>query len=93
MHNPMNIYNTHMTQEALISQALDEIRPHLQLDGGDIELVEITEDNTVKVRWLGSCVSCNMSMMTMRAGVEQAIRNKVPDIKEVIAINGMAGRA
>lgn len=72
-----------------IDKALDEIRPHLQVDGGDIEVVEVTEDFVVKVRWIGNCESCNMSVMTMRAGVEQAIRNKVPEITAVVAINGI----
>lgn len=74
---------------ARIDRALDEIRPHLQVDGGDIEVVEVTEDLTVKVRWVGNCESCNMSFMTMKAGVEQAIRNKVPEISGVVAVNGM----
>lgn len=72
-----------------IDKALDEIRPHLQVDGGDIEVVEVTDDFVVKVRWIGNCESCNMSVMTMRAGVEQAIRNKVPEITAVVAINGI----
>jgi len=71
-----------------VDQALDEIRPHLQMDGGDIEVVEITADLEVRVRWKGNCESCNMSFMTMRAGVEQAIRNKVPEISGVVAVNG-----
>lgn len=73
-----------------IDRALDEIRPHLRMDGGDIELVEITDDLVVRVRWLGHCESCNMSTMTMRAGVEQAIRSKAPEIKAVEAVNGIA---
>lgn len=72
-----------------VDLALDEIRPHLQVDGGDIQVVEITEDLIVKVRWMGNCESCNMSIMTMRAGVEQAIKNKVPEIAGVVAINGI----
>jgi Fe-S cluster biogenesis protein NfuA len=71
-----------------VDEALDEIRPHLQMDGGDIEIVEITPDLVVRVRWKGNCESCNMSIMTMRAGVEQAIRNKVPEIHSVEAVNG-----
>lgn len=72
-----------------VDLALDEIRPHLQVDGGDIEVVEITEDLIVKVRWMGNCESCNMSIMTMRASVEQAIKNKVHEITGVIAVNGI----
>ena len=70
-----------------INQALDEIRPHLAVDGGNIELVEVTDDLTVKIRWLGNCAFCSMSDMTMKAGVEQAIKSKLPEIKNVIAVN------
>jgi Fe-S cluster biogenesis protein NfuA len=73
-----------------IDSALDDIRPHLAVDGGDVELVDITEDNWVQIKWLGNCESCNMSMMTMRAGIEQTIRLKVPEISGVVAVNGLA---
>lgn len=72
-----------------VDQALDDIRPHLQGDGGNIEIVEITEQHELRIRWLGTCESCNMSTMTMRAGVEQAVRAKVPEILRVVAVNGM----
>lgn len=72
----------------LINQALDEIRPHLKGDGGDIELVDLTDDMIVLVKWIGNCAFCSMSAMTMRAGVEQSIRAKVPEIKGVEAVNG-----
>jgi len=71
-----------------INTALDEIRPHLAVDGGDIELVELTDKGVVRIKWLGNCEHCSMSSMTMRAGVEQAIRAKVPEITGVEAING-----
>ncbi|MFZ4560474.1 MAG: NifU family protein [Saprospiraceae bacterium] len=73
-----------------VDSALDDIRPHLAVDGGDVELVDITEDNWVQIKWLGNCESCNMSMMTMRAGIEQTIRIKVPEISGVVAVNGLA---
>ncbi|MCE2790015.1 MAG: NifU family protein [Saprospiraceae bacterium] len=73
-----------------INTALDEIRPHLAVDGGDIELVELTEKGIVRIKWLGNCEHCSMSSMTMRAGVEQAIRAKVPEITGVEAINGFS---
>ena len=73
-----------------VDSALDDIRPHLAVDGGDVELVDITEDNWVQIKWLGNCESCNMSMMTMRAGIEQTIRLKVPEISGVVAVNGLA---
>ena len=75
---------------ARVDAALDDVRPHLKVDGGNVELVDITEDMEVKIRWLGNCESCSMSAMTMRAGVEQSIKSKVPNIKSVEAINGVA---
>lgn len=71
-----------------VDLALDEIRPHLQVDGGNIELIEVTEDLIVRIKWVGNCEHCSMSAMTMRAGVEQAIRSRLPEIKAVEAING-----
>jgi Fe-S cluster biogenesis protein NfuA len=72
-----------------VNMALEDIRPHLQVDGGNIEVIDITEDYRVLVRWLGNCEFCSMSAMTMKAGVEQAIKSKVPEILAVEAINGM----
>lgn len=77
------------TIEQLILEALTEIRVHLNVDGGDIELVEITEDMVVKIKWIGNCEGCAMSSMTLKAGVEQSIKAKVPQIKEVIAVNNL----
>lgn len=71
-----------------VNRALDEIRPHLAVDGGNIEVVDITEDLVVKIKWMGNCEHCSMSAMTMRAGVEQAIKSKLPEIKAVEAVNG-----
>ncbi len=73
-----------------VELALDEIRPHLKVDKGDIELVDITDDLEVKVKWLGSCEYCSMSAMTMKAGVEHTIKQKLPEIKSVLAVNGIA---
>lgn len=70
-----------------IEQALETIRPYLKADGGDVELVEITEDNVVKVELKGSCQSCSMSSMTMKAGIEETIRRAVPQVQRVEAIN------
>jgi len=72
-----------------IDNTLNDIRPHLKVDGGDIEVVGITDDLVVEIKWLGNCVNCTMSTITMRAGVEQTIRSKHPEITNVIAINGM----
>ena len=70
-----------------INAALDDIRPHLAVDGGNIEVVNVTDDLIVQVKWLGNCVGCSMSSMTMKAGVEQTIKSQIPGIKGVVAIN------
>lgn len=69
-----------------IDEAISEIRPYLNADGGDVELVDLTEDNTVKVRLTGACDGCPFSMMTLKAGIEQAIRKKFPEMKELLAV-------
>lgn len=79
-----------MTKEHImlkIEQSLNTIRPHLRSDGGDIEVVALTENNVLQVRWLGACISCPMSFITMRAGIEQAVKTAVPEIIAVEAIN------
>jgi Fe-S cluster biogenesis protein NfuA len=68
-----------------VIKALDRVRPYLQSDGGDIELLEITEDLSVKVKLTGACHGCPYSLMTLKAGVEQAIMKEVPEIKGVIS--------
>ena len=81
-----------ITDKAIINKiecALDEIRPYLEADGGDINLVEVTEKMVVKVKLLGACSSCNVSMMTMKSGVEQAVKRAVPEVKEVIDITSL----
>jgi Fe-S cluster biogenesis protein NfuA len=75
---------------AEIEKALDEVRPFLQVDGGNVEVVGVTDNNVVQVRWLGTCQNCSMSSMTMKAGIEQAIKSKLPHIAGVIAINGLS---
>lgn len=72
-----------------IEDALSAVRPHLKVDGGDVELVDVTEDLHVKIRWIGMCESCSMSTMTLRAGIAEAIRIKIPEIVGVEAINGI----
>jgi Fe-S cluster biogenesis protein NfuA len=67
-----------------VQQVLDTIRPHVQADGGDIELVDIV-DGVVQIRLAGSCVGCMYSMMTLQAGVERMLREQVPEIKAVEA--------
>ena len=63
-----------------IEKALDSIRPYLVADGGNVEIVEITSENVLRLALVGNCQSCNMSTMTFRAGVEEAIRREVPEI-------------
>lgn len=70
-----------------VTKAIESIRPYLKSDGGDIELVEISDDLTVKVRLMGACDGCPFSVQTLKAGVEHAVRKEVPDIKELVAVN------
>lgn len=70
-----------------IESALSTVRPHLRVDGGDVELVEVTDDMHVKIRWKGMCETCSMSAMTLRAGIQEAIRGKIPEIVGVEAVN------
>lgn len=71
---------------AKINAAIDSIRPYLVADGGDVELIEVTDDLIVKVKLLGACQGCPFSMQTLSAGIEQAIRKEVPDLKELISV-------
>jgi Fe-S cluster biogenesis protein NfuA len=68
-----------------VIKALERVRPYLQSDGGDIELIEVTDDMAVKVKLKGACHGCPFSMQTLKAGVEQAIIKEVPEIKRVIS--------
>ncbi len=68
-----------------VEAALKKIRPMLQSDGGDIELVEVTDDGVVKVKLTGACGCCPMSQMTLKNAVEQRLKKEVPGIKQVIA--------
>lgn len=74
-----------MNTEA-IRAALEEVRPHLQADGGDVELVEVTDEGVVKVRLTGACAGCPMRQMTLKGGIETFIKKKVPEIKTVEAV-------
>jgi Fe-S cluster biogenesis protein NfuA len=69
-----------------VTKALESIRPYLQADGGDISIVELTDDMVVKVKLRGACDGCPMSIQTLKGGVEMVIKNNVPAIKEVIAV-------
>ena len=81
-----------MDKEALLKRvdtALDDVRPHLKVDGGNVEVVDITEDMILQIKWIGNCQSCSMSAMTMRAGIEQTVKGQVPEIVGVEAVNGI----
>ncbi len=70
-----------------INASLDQLRPFLHADGGDMELVEITDDAVVRVRLIGACKDCSMSIMTLKAGLEEAVKIVAPEIKSVEAVN------
>lgn len=67
-----------------VKKTLDLIRPALQADGGDVELVEVTEDGVVKVKLTGACGHCPMSTQTLKMGIEKTLKQKVPGVKEVV---------
>lgn len=70
-----------------IEETLDQIRPYLMADGGSVRLQEVTEDMVVQLQLLGACGTCPMSMMTLRAGIEQALKRAVPEITRVEAVS------
>jgi Fe-S cluster biogenesis protein NfuA len=80
----MNINMEEIT--AKIELALNSMRPFLQADGGDVELVEISPELDIKLRLMGSCSSCEMSHMTMKAGIENGLKAAIPTIRSVIAV-------
>lgn len=82
----INVSLIYSVMEEKILKALEGIRPYLKADGGDIELVQVSEDGIVKVRLNGACSSCPMSTMTLRAGVERALIREVPGIRRVEAV-------
>lgn len=79
-----DIYKTELLEK--VETALNNIRPFLQSDGGNIELLDITDEMVVKVKLLGNCDGCKMSMSTMKAGVESTVKNFVPEILSVEAV-------
>ena len=81
-----------ITDQTILSKievALDEIRPFLEADGGDINFIELTDNWVVKVKLVGACSSCNISMITLKNGVEMAVKRAVPEVKEVIEITSL----
>ena len=73
--------------KAKVEAALEQIRPYLKADGGNVTLIEITDEKIVKLELLGACKTCSMSIMTLKAGIEESIRRAAPEIKGVEAIN------
>jgi Fe-S cluster biogenesis protein NfuA len=69
-----------------VEKALEKVRDMLAADGGDVELIEVTDDGVVKVRLTGACGCCPMSQMTLKMGVERLVKQEVPQVKEVIAV-------
>jgi Fe-S cluster biogenesis protein NfuA len=74
-------------KEKKVLKALDKIRPYLNADGGDIKMIELTDDLVVRVEMTGACDGCPFSMYTLKAGVEEAIKKELPEIKEVVTVN------
>jgi Fe-S cluster biogenesis protein NfuA len=72
--------------KAKVLKAIESVRPYLLTDGGDVEVVEITKDLVIKVKFKGACDGCPFSMQTLKAGIEQAIKKEVPEMKEVISV-------
>ena len=84
------IATTHSKSEELtkrIESSLDSIRPYLEADGGNVRVLEITKDNVVRLEFVGNCENCPMSTMTFKAGVEEAIRRLVPEIRSIEVVN------
>lgn len=82
MTNKFVIFENVMNKELFdkVEEILKNIRPYLLVDGGDVELIEITDDNIVKVKLLGACYACPLNLMTLRAGIERKIMKEIPEI-------------
>lgn len=72
--------------EEKVKKVIDEIRPQLQADGGDVELVDVTDDGVVKVSLVGACAGCPMSTMTLSMGIENTLKEKIPEVEKVEAV-------
>lgn len=69
-----------------VLKAINEIRPYLQRDGGDVELVDVLEDGTVQVRLTGACAGCPFSTITLKQGIESKLKEEIPEVKEVVSV-------
>ena len=75
-----------MLDKTVVQGVIDRVRPFLQRDGGDVQLVDVTEDNIVKVKLVGACGACPMSTMTLKNGIETELKNSIPEVKSVVAV-------
>lgn len=87
VYTDSELVNTKLEEEMKdkVQKALDKIRPHLQADGGDVDLVEV-KDGIVKLRLKGACGGCPMAAMTLKNGIERALKEEIPEVKEVVAV-------
>ncbi len=75
-----------MISKDKVEEVLDLVRPSIQSDGGDVELIKIREDNVIEVRLKGACGTCPMATYTLKAGIERVLKEKIPQVKEVISV-------
>ena len=85
----LNLLQMRTKEEILarIEMSLDTMRPYLKNDGGDIEVLELSDDMELKLRLLGNCETCPQSIFTMKAGIEEAVMKSVPEVKSIVAVN------
>ncbi|MTI83667.1 MAG: NifU family protein [Firmicutes bacterium] len=69
-----------------VNEVMEKVRPALQRDGGDVEVVEVTDDGVVRVKLTGACGSCPMSTMTLKQGIERVLKENIPEVKEVVQV-------
>lgn len=84
--NKINIWEVDMTLKEKVQDALDKIRPSLQADGGDVDLVDVGDDGVVKVQLTGACKGCPMSQMTLKMGIEKILKQNIPEVKSVESV-------
>jgi Fe-S cluster biogenesis protein NfuA len=75
-----------MIDKEQVEKVLDLVRPSIQSDGGDVELIKVREDNVIEVRLKGACGTCPMATYTLKAGIERVLKEKIPEVKEVISV-------
>jgi Fe-S cluster biogenesis protein NfuA len=81
-----SVFAKETIMKAKILAALDKVRPSLKMDGGDVELIDVSPDGIVKVKLTGACGGCPMSQLTLKMGIERILKKEVPEVKEVIAL-------